>query len=117
MTTEQALRDALREFSDALQDFAVQLLNERPVRLVSERLAKAQEKAEAALALPDVSGELLAALREIAECEGKCLLGPEHDRFPGLQLHEQGSHKAFNECAGIAKAAIAAAEGADERIK
>jgi len=48
--------------------------------------------------------KLEAALKLIAELGGKTILGPEYD---DERLHEQGAAKAFEQCADIARNAIA----------
>ena len=64
---------------------------------------------------------LTEALEEIAKCEGMTLLGqdPEHEyiprSYPGEErAHETGANKAFGQCAGIAKRALASANGAPD---
>ncbi len=70
----------------------------------------------------DENERLRAALREIAETDGRTLLGCRHedcDLFPnctedGMRGHERGAWRAFNQCAGIAKAALNQSEQDDE---
>ena len=72
----------------------------------------ASRHTEAGATLVTLARALLAALdvveaaERIAEFRGQTLLGPDHDK-EATRIYSTGANRAFEECAGIASAALA----------